>query len=148
MIVFLPFIFQWLFFFFFSHIHLIQRILHDIRHQCREYLLIIASSATVDFRQVVRLCFETTKTKDCASTLDQTLRPIWGKSDCAIAQCVFGVYLESLNCRDHRYLIYTLDSTSNYSAIQKLKLWLQTQDIPMKWEDSYVFYFLNTELKH
>jgi hypothetical protein len=37
---------------------------------------------------------------------------------------------------------YTLDRASNYSAIQKLKPWLQTQDIPMKWEDSYVFYFL------
>jgi hypothetical protein len=34
---------------------------------------------------------------------------------------------------------YTLDSASKYSAIQKLKPWLQTQDIPMKWEDSYVF---------
>ena len=47
-------------------------------------------------------------------------------------------------------ILYTLDSASNYSAIQKLKPWLQTQDIPMKWEDSYVFYFLNTnrELKH
>jgi hypothetical protein len=45
-------------------------------------------------------------------------------------------------------IIYTLDSASNYSAIQKLKPWLQTQDIPMKWEDSYVFYFLNRELKH
>jgi hypothetical protein len=43
---------------------------------------------------------------------------------------------------------YTLDSASNYSTIQKLKPWLQTQDIPMKWEDSYVFYFLNTELKY
>jgi hypothetical protein len=29
-----------------------------------------------------------------------------------------------------------------------LKPWLQTQDIPMKWEDSYVFYLLNRELKH
>jgi hypothetical protein len=29
-----------------------------------------------------------------------------------------------------------------------LKPSLQTQDIPMKWEDSYVFYFLNRELKH
>jgi hypothetical protein len=47
----------------------------------------------------------------------------------------------------HRYLIY-LDSASNCSAIQKLKPWLQTQDIPMKWEDSYVFCFLNRELKH
>jgi hypothetical protein len=46
--------------------------------------------------------------------------------------------------RGHRYLIYSaLDSASNYSAIQKLKPWLQTQDIPMKWEDLYVFYFLN-----
>jgi hypothetical protein len=45
-------------------------------------------------------------------------------------------------------ILYTLDSASNYSAIQKLKLWLQTQDIPMKWEDSYVLYFLNRELKH
>jgi hypothetical protein len=45
-------------------------------------------------------------------------------------------------------IIYTLDSASNYSAIQKLKPWLQTQDIPMKWEDSYVFCFLNRELKH
>jgi hypothetical protein len=44
-------------------------------------------------------------------------------------------------------ILYTLDSASNYSAIQKLKPWLQTQDIPMKWEDSYVFYFLNRELK-
>jgi hypothetical protein len=32
-------------------------------------------------------------------------------------------------------ILYTLDSASNYSAIQKLKPWLQTQDIPMKWED-------------
>jgi hypothetical protein len=40
-------------------------------------------------------------------------------------------------------ILYTLDSASNYSTIQKLKPWLQTQDIPMKWEDSYVFYFLN-----
>jgi hypothetical protein len=47
-------------------------------------------------------------------------------------------------------IVYTLDSASkaNYSAVQKLKPWLQTQDIPMKWEDSYVFYFLNGELKH
>jgi hypothetical protein len=45
-------------------------------------------------------------------------------------------------------ILYTLDSASNYPAIQKLKPWLQTQDIPMKWEDSYVFYFLNRELKH
>jgi hypothetical protein len=45
-------------------------------------------------------------------------------------------------------ILYTLDSASNYFAIQKLKPWLQTQDIPMKWEDSYVFYFLNRELKH
>jgi hypothetical protein len=45
-------------------------------------------------------------------------------------------------------ILYTLDSASNYSAIQKLKPWLLTQDIPMKWEDSYVFYFLNRELKH
>jgi hypothetical protein len=45
-------------------------------------------------------------------------------------------------------ILYTLDSASNYSTIQKLKPWLQTQDIPMKWEDSYVFYFLNTELKY
>jgi hypothetical protein len=42
-------------------------------------------------------------------------------------------------------ILYTLDSASNYSAIQKLKPWLQTQDVPMKWEDSYVFYFLNRE---
>jgi hypothetical protein len=45
-------------------------------------------------------------------------------------------------------ILYTLDSASNYSTIQKLKPWLQTQDIPMKWEASYVFYFLNTELKY
>ena len=45
-------------------------------------------------------------------------------------------------------ILYTLDSASNYSAIHKMKPWLQTQDIPMKWEDSYVFSFLNTELKH
>jgi hypothetical protein len=45
-------------------------------------------------------------------------------------------------------ILYTLDSASNYSAIQKSKPWLQTQDIPMKWEDSYVFYFFNWELKH
>jgi hypothetical protein len=43
-------------------------------------------------------------------------------------------------------LLYTLDSASNYSAIQKLKPWLQSQVVPMKWEDSYVFYFLNREL--
>ena len=42
--------------------------------------------------------------------------------------------------------LYTLDSASNYSAIQKLKPWLQTQDISMKWEDSYVFYFLKGNL--
>jgi hypothetical protein len=45
-------------------------------------------------------------------------------------------------------ILYTLDSASKYPAIQKLKPWLQTQDIPMKWEYSYVFYFLNRELKH
>ena len=45
-------------------------------------------------------------------------------------------------------ILYTLDSASNYSAIQKLKPWLQAQDIPMKWEDSNVFYFLNRELNH
>jgi hypothetical protein len=45
-------------------------------------------------------------------------------------------------------ILYTLDSASNYSAIKKMKPWLQTRDIPMKWEDSYVFYFLNRELKH
>jgi hypothetical protein len=45
-------------------------------------------------------------------------------------------------------ILYTLDSASNYSAIQKLKPWLQSQVVPMKWEDSYVFYFLNRELKH
>jgi hypothetical protein len=38
-------------------------------------------------------------------------------------------------------ILYTLDSASNYSAIQKLKPWLQTQDIPMKWEiySKYIF---------
>jgi hypothetical protein len=36
-------------------------------------------------------------------------------------------------------ILHTLDSATNYSAIQKLKQWLQTQDIPMKWEDSYMF---------
>jgi hypothetical protein len=45
--------------------------------------------------------------------------------------------------------LYTLRA-SNYSAIQKLKPWLQTQDISMKWElkweDSYVFYFLKGNL--
>jgi hypothetical protein len=45
-------------------------------------------------------------------------------------------------------ILNTPDSASNYSAIQKLKPWLQIQDIPIKWEDSYVFYFLNRELKH
>ena len=45
-------------------------------------------------------------------------------------------------------ILYTLDSASNYSAIQKLKPWLQAQGIPMKWEDWYVFYFLNREHKH
>ena len=29
-------------------------------------------------------------------------------------------------------ILYTLESASNYSAIQKLKPRLQTQDIPMK----------------
>jgi hypothetical protein len=29
-----------------------------------------------------------------------------------------------------------------------LKPWLQSQVVPMKWEDSYVFYLLNRELKH
>jgi hypothetical protein len=45
-------------------------------------------------------------------------------------------------CIDHRDIdiLYTLDSASNYSTIQKLKPWLhETQDIPMKWEDSYMF---------
>jgi hypothetical protein len=45
-------------------------------------------------------------------------------------------------------ILYTLDSAANYSAIQKLKPWLQSQVVPMKWEDSYVSYFLNRELKH
>jgi hypothetical protein len=45
-------------------------------------------------------------------------------------------------------ILYTLDSASNYSEIQKLKPWLQSQVVPIKWEDSYVFYFLNRELKH
>jgi hypothetical protein len=45
-------------------------------------------------------------------------------------------------------ILYILDSACNYSAIQKLKPWLQAQGIPMKWEDSYIFYFLNRELKH
>jgi predicted O-linked N-acetylglucosamine transferase (SPINDLY family) len=39
-------------------------------------------------------------------------------------------------------ILYTLDSATNYSTIQKLKPWLQTQDIPMKWEDSFCFLFL------
>jgi hypothetical protein len=47
----------------------------------------------------------------------------------------------------HIDILYTLDSASNYSEIQKLKPWLQTRDIPMKWEDYYVFYFLNRGLK-
>jgi hypothetical protein len=38
-------------------------------------------------------------------------------------------------------ILYTLDIASNYSAIQKLKLWLQSQDIPME------FYILSKELK-
>jgi hypothetical protein len=58
---------------------------------------------------------------------------------------MFIVNFTSLHIID---ILYILDSASNYSAIQKLKPWLQTQDIPMKWEDSYVFYFLNRELKH
>jgi hypothetical protein len=45
-------------------------------------------------------------------------------------------------------ILYTLDSASNYSEIQKLKPWLQSQVVSIKWEDSYVFYFLNRELKH
>jgi hypothetical protein len=45
-------------------------------------------------------------------------------------------------------ILYTLDSASNYYAIQKLKPWLQAQGIPMKWEDWYVFYVLNREVKH
>jgi hypothetical protein len=45
-------------------------------------------------------------------------------------------------------ILYTLDGASNYSAIQKLKPWLQSQVVLMKWEDSYVFYFLKRELKH
>jgi hypothetical protein len=45
-------------------------------------------------------------------------------------------------------ILYTLDSASNYSAIQKLKPWVQSQVVPMKWEDSYVFYFLKRDLKH
>jgi hypothetical protein len=45
-------------------------------------------------------------------------------------------------------ILYTLDSASNYSVIQKLKPWLQSQIVPMKWEDSYVFYFLHREFKH
>jgi hypothetical protein len=37
-------------------------------------------------------------------------------------------------------ILYTLDSASSYSAIQKLKRpWLQIQDIPMKWQGSYMF---------
>jgi hypothetical protein len=31
-------------------------------------------------------------------------------------------------------ILYTLDSASDYSAIQKLKPWLQSQVVPMKWE--------------
>ena len=45
-------------------------------------------------------------------------------------------------------ILYTLDSASIYSAIQKLKPWLQSQVVPIKWEDLYVLYFLNRELKH
>jgi hypothetical protein len=52
------------------------------------------------------------------------------------------VFLASVTSID---ILYTLDSASNYSAIQKLKL---SQIVPMKWEDSYVFYFLNREHKH
>jgi hypothetical protein len=44
-------------------------------------------------------------------------------------------------------ILYTLDSASNYSAIQKSKPWLQSQVVPIKWEDSYFFYFFNRELK-
>jgi hypothetical protein len=51
-------------------------------------------------------------------------------------------------------ILYTLDSASTVIILQ-FKNWSRdsqdipmTQDIPMKWEDSYVFYFLNRELKH
>ena len=60
--------------------------------------------------------------------------------------CQNAVLLSLLTVRSI-HILYTLDSASNYYAIQKLKLWLQTQDIPMKWEDLYVFYFLNREIK-
>jgi hypothetical protein len=36
-------------------------------------------------------------------------------------------------------ILYTLDSASNYSAIQKLKPWLQSQVVPMKWEKIRIF---------
>jgi hypothetical protein len=47
-------------------------------------------------------------------------------------------------------ILYTLDSASNYSAIKKLKPWLQSQVVQsheMR-EDSYISYFLNRELKY
>jgi hypothetical protein len=45
------------------------------------------------------------------------------------------------HCHIWSYIHYSLDSASNYSTIQKLKPWLQTQDIPMKWEtySKYIF---------
>ena len=49
-------------------------------------------------------------------------------------------------------ILCTLDSASIYTviphAIQRLKPWLQSQVVPMKWEDPYIFYFLNREHKH
>jgi hypothetical protein len=65
------------------------------------------------------------------------IRIAWARKMASVAQLVRAIDI-----------LYTLDSASYYSAIQKLKPWLQTQDIPMKWKDSYVFYFLNRELKH
>jgi hypothetical protein len=69
--------------------------------------------------------------------------PEFGRTKASIF-CSIGASQDALLAKS----LYSLDSASNYSTIQKLKPWLQTQDIPMKWEDSYVFYFLNTELKY
>jgi hypothetical protein len=49
-------------------------------------------------------------------------------------------------CTCTRFPVNPLDSASCYSAIQKLKPCLQFQVIPMKWQDSYIFYFLSIKV--
>jgi hypothetical protein len=66
----------------------------------------------------------------------------------ALSLVTDGCWIASRDLTDAHYgvkiidILYTLDSAYNYSAIQKLKPWLQTQDIPMKWEDFLSFLFL------